>query len=100
MDPKRGRPSVGVRIELRIPPETAAALDAAAERAGVTRAAVSRRVLVDHAAHRPVGKCAHCDGAGFVSIGWFPARWFCLGHLTKAIADIDLLRTHAITVQP
>jgi hypothetical protein len=43
---RRGRPPVGPVIEVRLPADTLAALDAAAERDGVKRAELARLVLV------------------------------------------------------
>ena len=43
----RGRPPVGPRVNIRIPVEVIAALDAEAERLGVNRSELVRRILCE-----------------------------------------------------
>jgi hypothetical protein len=59
MSAPRGRPPVGPVIEVRLPADTLAALDAEAERLGRTRANVVRDVLGVWAVE---AECQHGDG--------------------------------------
>lgn len=78
-----------VRLELRIPADTATELATTAAAYGVTRAELGRRALTTIA-----GGCSICRRPAYVRIGLDPARSFCCRHLDLAIAAIADDRHH------